>query len=121
MRYCPSYQRMGQFDGQTVWNRCHVHGHAWLLAHDGAVWEEHLMSTTNGSDETPKGGSFRDRLADVGDRIDRLASSPEAQEARQRIARAADELEERLREAQLAEKVEQGVREVSQRVSQLAQ
>jgi hypothetical protein len=68
-----------------------------------------------------EGARLRELLAALGERLDRLSSSPEVQDARRKLAQAAEELETRLREAHVADKIEQGVREVGQRVSQAAE
>jgi hypothetical protein len=93
--------------------------------------QQHIPGTAGSAEQTeePATGQttgaessrLRDRLAALGDRLDRLVASPEVQDARRRLGQAVDDLEARLREAQVADRIEQGLNELSQRVSQFAE
>jgi hypothetical protein len=80
----------------------------WQRVHDRTQNKEDTMSQhepeqggTTGSDEPigsgaaagqtgAEGSRLRERLAALGDRLDRLASSPEVQEARRKLAQAGE-------------------------------
>lgn len=72
-------------------------------------------SAAPGADQ-PSSGHLRERLAALGERLDQLVASPEAQDARQKVLRAVDDLEERLSNGELSARIEAGITELGNRV-----